>query len=127
MVETPVAAACSTVNQSFVVYFEWDKADLTSQASAVVDQAIANIAARSDCSAGGVTIVGHTDTSGSSTYNQRLSARRAAVVASALQSRGIASEAINTAARGENDLAKATRDGVREPLNRRSEVTIIVQ
>ncbi len=119
-------AACSTVNQSFVVYFEWDKSDLTSQASAVVDQAIANIRARSDCSAGNVTIVGHTDTSGTSAYNQRLSARRAAIVAGALQSRGIAAEAIDTAARGENDLAKATRDGVREPLNRRSEVTIIV-
>jgi len=115
------------VNQSFVVYFEWDKADLTSQASAVVDQAIANIAARSDCSTGGVTIVGHTDTSGSSAYNQRLSANRAAVVAAALQTRGIASGAINTAARGEDDLAKSTRDGVREPLNRRSEVTIVVQ
>ena len=125
--DAPVAAACSTVNQSFVVYFEWDKADLTSQASAVVDQAIANIAARSDCSTGGVTIVGHTDTSGSSAYNQRLSANRAAVVAAALQTRGIASGAINTAARGEDDLAKSTRDGVREPLNRRSEVTIVVQ
>ena len=127
MTQTAPVAACSTVNQSFVVYFEWDKADLTSQASAVVDQAIANIRARNDCSTGDVTIVGHTDTSGSSTYNQRLSARRAAVVAGALQSRGIASESIDTAARGENDLAKATRDGVREPLNRRSEVTIVVR
>lgn len=123
----PTLAACSTLNQSFVVYFEWDESDLTSQASAVIDQAVANIRERSDCAAGGVTIVGHTDTSGSSAYNQRLSARRAAVVAGALQSRGIASGLINTAARGEDDLAKATRDGVREPLNRRSEVTIIVR
>lgn len=110
-----------------MVYFEWDKADLTSQASAVVDQAIANVAARADCSAGGVTIVGHTDTSGSSTYNQRLSARRASIVSDALQARGVDSTLINSAGRGEDELAKATRDGVREPLNRRSEVTIIVQ
>lgn len=110
-----------------MVYFEWDKADLTSQASAVIDQAIENVRSRSDCSTGGVTIVGHTDTSGAPSYNQRLSARRAAIVAGALQSRGITSGAINTAARGESDLAKSTRDGVREPLNRRSEVTIVVR
>ena len=110
-----------------MVYFEWDSSDLTSQAAAVVDQAIANIRDRADCSTGDVTIVGHTDTSGASAYNQRLSARRAAVVSDALQSRGIDAEAINTDGRGENDLAKATNDGVREPLNRRSEVTIIVQ
>ena len=30
-------------------------------------------------------------------------------------------------AKGETDLAKATRDGVREPLNRRSEVVITVK
>lgn len=110
-----------------MVYFEWDSSNLTSQASAVIDQAIANIAERADCSTGGVTIVGHTDTSGASAYNQRLSARRAAVVSDALQSRGIDAESIDTDGRGEDDLAKATRDGVREPLNRRSEVTIIVQ
>lgn len=115
------------MNQAFVVYFEWDRADLTSQASAVIDQAIANIRDRADCSTGGVTIVGHTDTSGASAYNQRLSARRASVVSDALQSRGIDASAIGADGRGENDLAKATRDGVREPLNRRSEVTIIVQ
>ena len=125
--EVAPVAACSTVNQAFVVYFEWDSSNLTSQASAVIDQAIANIAEREDCSTGGVTIVGHTDTSGASAYNQRLSARRAAIVSDALQSRGIDAGSIDTDSRGENDLAKATRDGVREPLNRRSEVTIIVQ
>ena len=110
-----------------MVYFEWDKSDLTSQASAVIDQAVANIRARADCSAGGVTIVGHTDTSGSSSYNDRLSARRAAVVADALQTRGISSDSISTEAVGEKNLAKQTADGVREPLNRRSEVTIVVR
>ena len=74
-----------------------------------------------------MTIVGNTDSTGASAYNQRLSARRASIVSDALQERGIEAEAIDTAGRGENDLAKATRDGVREPLNRRSEVTIIVQ
>lgn len=119
--------ACSSLNQTFVVYFEWDQSDLTSQAAAVIDQAVANIRDREDCAASSVTIVGHTDTSGNSAYNQRLSDRRASVVANALSSRGIPSGIIDTAGRGEDELAKETRDGVREPLNRRSEVAIIVR
>jgi len=74
-----------------------------------------------------VTIVGHTDTSGNSAYNTRLSASRASIVANALTTRGVPSGIITTNGRGEDDLAKETRDGVREPLNRRSEVAIIVR
>ncbi|HAQ75487.1 MAG TPA: cell envelope biogenesis protein OmpA, partial [Hyphomonas sp.] len=118
---------CSSLNQEFVVYFEWDRADLTSQAAAVIDQAVANINGEAGCAPNTVSIAGHTDTSGASAYNQRLSQRRADIVASALASRGIDSSIITEEAKGETDLAKATRDGVREPLNRRSEVVITVQ
>tara|TARA_B100000678_G_C17774242_1_gene328026 strand:- start:98 stop:430 length:333 start_codon:yes stop_codon:yes gene_type:complete len=110
-----------------VVYFEWDRSEITSQASAVIDQAVANIRGRQDCAPNSVTIVGHTDTSGAQSYNARLSERRATAVATALNERGIPSSMITTEGRGENDLAKQTPDGVREPLNRRSEVTIIVR
>jgi len=109
------------------VYFEWDRSDLTSQASAVIDQAVANIAAGTGCAPGSVSIVGHTDTSGAPAYNDRLSVRRADVVAAALSERGIPASIIAKDGKGESALAKATADGVREPLNRRSEVTIIVQ
>jgi outer membrane protein OmpA-like peptidoglycan-associated protein len=122
-----VQQQCSALSQEFVVYFEWDRSDLTSQNAALIDQAVANIASRAECSAGSVTIVGHTDSSGGNAYNEALSVRRADVVAAALTERGIAASAITKAARGETELAKATNDGVREPLNRRSEVTIIVQ
>ena len=74
-----------------------------------------------------VSIAGHTDTSGASAYNQRLSQRRADIVGEALVARGIDASLISEEAKGETDLAKATRDGVREPLNRRSEVVITVQ
>jgi OOP family OmpA-OmpF porin len=74
-----------------------------------------------------VSIAGHTDTSGASAYNQRLSQRRADVVGQALIARGIDASLITEEAKGETELAKATRDGVREPLNRRSEVVITVQ
>ena len=118
---------CSDLGQNFVVYFEWDKADLTSQASAVIDQAVANVRSEASCATSAVTISGHTDTSGASAYNQRLSQRRADIVAQALMARGIDASLITEEAKGETDLAKATRDGVREPLNRRSVVVITVE
>jgi outer membrane protein OmpA-like peptidoglycan-associated protein len=46
------------------------------------------------------------------------------VVRDALVARGISATSITAEARGESDLARATGDGVREPLNRRTAVTI---
>ena len=115
----PPPAACRT--SEFVVYFEWDRSNLNQAALETIDAAVAR--AR-QCNIAGVVVVGHTDTSGSPTYNQGLSERRASVVRDALVARGIATGSVQTQARGETDLARATRDGVREPLNRRSAVTI---
>jgi outer membrane protein OmpA-like peptidoglycan-associated protein len=47
-------------------------------------------------------------------------------VKNALTSAGVAAANITTEAKGEKDLAKATKDGVREPLNRRAVVTITI-
>jgi outer membrane protein OmpA-like peptidoglycan-associated protein/outer membrane protein W len=115
----PPPVACPT--SDFVVYFEWDRSNLNQAAMETIDAAVAR--AR-QCNVGGVVVVGHTDTSGSAQYNVGLSERRASVVRDALVARGVAAASIRTEARGENDLARATRDGVREPLNRRTAVTI---
>ena len=115
----PVAAACPT--SEFVVYFEWDRSNLNQAAMDTIDAAVAR--AR-QCNVSGAVVVGHTDTSGSAQYNIGLSERRASVVRDALVARGMSAGAIQTQAHGETDLARATRDGVREPLNRRTAVTI---
>jgi outer membrane protein OmpA-like peptidoglycan-associated protein/outer membrane protein W len=115
----PPPPACPT--SEFVVYFEWDRSNLNASAMETIDAAVNR--AR-ECNVGGVVVIGHTDTSGSTAYNQGLSERRASVVRDALVARGIAAGSIQTQARGETDLARATRDGVREPLNRRTAVTI---
>ena len=81
----------------------------------------------SDCAVGSVTIAGHADRSGPAAYNVRLSARRAQTVRDALVARGISADMISTEAFGETAPAKPTADGVREPLNRRSEVVIRVR
>jgi OOP family OmpA-OmpF porin len=118
----PPPVASSVCPQSdFVVYFEWDRSNLNASALETIDAAV-NRARQ--CNVGSVVVVGHTDTSGSTAYNQGLSERRAGVVRDALVARGVAAGSVQTQARGETDLARATRDGVREPLNRRTAVTI---
>jgi outer membrane protein OmpA-like peptidoglycan-associated protein len=118
----PVAVACPTTE--FKVYFEWDRSNLNQAALDTIDAAVNQAKA---CNVSGVLVIGHTDTSGSPTYNVGLSQRRASVVSDALVSRGIAGTAITSDGKGEAELDRATRDGVREPLNRRTVVTITFQ
>lgn len=105
----------------FTVYFDYDKANLTPQASTLIAEA-AGRALQNDID--GVVVSGNTDTSGSSAYNQALSERRAKAVHDALIANDVPADRIRSEAYGESNPAKATPDGVREPLNRRSEVTI---
>ena len=72
-----------------------------------------------------VDVYGHTDTTGPSDANQRLSEQRAQAVANYLISQGVASSRIRWMGFGETRLAVQTADGVNEPLNRRVEIKII--
>ena len=69
-----------------------------------------------------LTVTGHTDTVGSDAYNMRLSRRRAESVAAQLEKDGIASSEIEIVAKGKRDLLVPTKDGVREPQNRRVQI-----
>ena len=69
-------------------------------------------------------MVGHTDTSGTPGYNQALSVRRANVVKDVLVQMGARPESVQTSGVGESDLAVSTGDGVKEPKNRRSVITL---
>jgi outer membrane protein OmpA-like peptidoglycan-associated protein len=114
----PVSAAPAS---DYTVYFDFDSWTLTAEALGKLQQAID--AARS----GGqsrIAIVGHTDTSGDAGYNQRLSERRANVVRDVLVQMGARPESIQVSGVGESDLEVPTGDGVREPRNRRSVVTL---
>jgi outer membrane protein OmpA-like peptidoglycan-associated protein/outer membrane protein W len=119
----PVAAPAPVVCPAshFVVYFEWDRSNLNQAALETIDAAAAR--AR-ECNIGSAVVVGHTDTSGRPQYNDGLSQRRAAVVTDALVARGLPANLISSEGRGEGELARATADGVREPLNRRTAVSI---
>jgi outer membrane protein OmpA-like peptidoglycan-associated protein len=106
---------------NFTVYFDYDKANLTPQASTLIQEA-ASRALENDVET--VVVAGNTDTSGGSAYNQALSERRAGAVRDGLIANGVPADRIRLEALGETNLAKPTADGVREPLNRRADVVI---
>jgi len=71
-----------------------------------------------------VTIVGHTDTSGSPKYNQRLSECRADAAKTNMVGKGVPDTAISTSGKGETELMVQTGDGVKEPQNRRATIDL---
>jgi OOP family OmpA-OmpF porin len=106
----------------YTVYFDLNSWSLSGEQLTTLQSAIA--VAR----AGGqsrITVVGHTDTSGTARYNEKLSLKRANVVTEALVDLGARREAIQVSGVGEKDLAVQTADGVKEPRNRRTVITLL--
>ena len=120
----PAPPAAAPEARQFVVYFPFDQSILTTDAQAVV-QAAANYAMQGQATR--IVVVGHTDTSGSSAYNMRLSERRARTVADAMVGLGVSQGALAVDWKGKSDLAVQTPDGVKEPLNRRATIDINFQ
>ena len=107
--------------REFIVYFPFDQYVLTPDAQNVVAQAAQYVAAGNTAR---VVVIGHTDSSGSNAYNQRLSERRAKATADALVQRGVAQTKLQVDWKGETQLAVPTGDGVKEPLNRRATISV---
>jgi len=115
------AAPAPAPARTYLVFFDWDKSVLTPRALTIISQAA------SDSKTGGTTTIdvsGYTDTSGTPTYNQGLSERRATAVAGQLVADGVPASEIETHAYGETHLLVPTGPGVREPQNRRVEIVL---
>jgi outer membrane protein OmpA-like peptidoglycan-associated protein len=115
----PSAVAPAPAPRSYLVFFDFNKSDLTPQATEIVDTAAKNAGPAKVTQ---LTVTGHTDTVGSDAYNMRLSRRRAESVAAQLEKDGIPSSEIEIVAKGKRDLLVPTGDGVREPQNRRVQI-----
>ena len=102
------------------MFFDWDKDTVTPQGMQIVQQAAAAYKSGTPVQ---IQVTGYTDRSGSPGYNQRLSERRANNVAKALAGLGVPREQMLVSGRGENDNRVPTANGVREPQNRRVEIT----
>ena len=104
----------------FIVFFEWDKSDITPEAASILDNAVTQY---QNCNGAQVMLAGHADRSGSANYNVGLSQRRADAVKAYLTSKAIPESVISTEAFGESRPRVETADGVREVQNRRVEIT----
>jgi outer membrane protein OmpA-like peptidoglycan-associated protein len=71
-----------------------------------------------------LTVVGHTDNTGSNTYNQKLSERRALSVAQYLESRRVDALRLATAGRGELDPVASNASEAGRAANRRVEIYV---
>ena len=122
----PVAAvvpapAVPAPARTYLVFFDWDRADLTDRARQIIADAAQN-ARRVQTTR--IEVSGHADTSGTPAYNQRLSQRRADAVAGELVRNGINRSEISVQAFGESRPLVSTGDNVREPQNRRVEIVL---
>lgn len=115
---TPPPPPCNT--GPYIVFFEWDKSDITPEAANILNNAVT---AYANCGTASVMLAGHADRSGPATYNVGLSQRRAAAVRQYMAGRGIPDARISTEAFGETRNRVPTADGVRELQNRRVEIT----
>ena len=72
-----------------------------------------------------VDVMGHTDSTGSDTYNQTLSERRASAVADYLSIRGVQSARLATRGYGETQPKASNLDSVGRSANRRVEIRLV--
>jgi OOP family OmpA-OmpF porin len=117
----PAPAAAPAPSRTYLVFFDWDRADLTDRARQIIAEAAQN---SSRVQTTRIEVAGHADRSGSPQYNQRLSQRRADAVAAELTRLGVARSSITVQAFGESRPLVPTADGVREPQNRRVEIVL---
>jgi len=117
----PAAAAPVPRDRIYLVFFDWDRAELTNRARQVVAEA-AMASTRSQVTR--IEVAGHADRSGPDGYNMALSNRRAQAVAAELVRQGVPRAAITTQGFGESAPLVKTADGVREPQNRRVEIVL---
>ncbi len=116
----PVPAAASAA-RSYLVFFDWDKATLDDRARGIVQEAAA---ASKKVARTRIDVTGNADKTGTESYNQGLSKRRADAVAAQLVRDGIAKSDISVTANGDTHPLVPTAPGVREPQNRRVEIVL---
>jgi OOP family OmpA-OmpF porin len=115
----PMVAPAPAPARSYLVFFDWDRADLTDRARQIIAEAAQN---STHVQYTRIEVNGYTDTSGSPRYNQGLSVRRAKAVAAELVKDGVPANAISIQGFGETHLLVPTGPNVREPQNRRVEI-----
>jgi len=116
-----VIAGLPPAAQRFSLFFRTDSLELAAESRAVLPEVIRAASARKVPE---VSVIGHTDTTGSSRNNYKLGLERARSVSTLLIQAGLDGALIEIESHGEADLLRKTPDNTAEPRNRRVEITI---
>jgi outer membrane protein OmpA-like peptidoglycan-associated protein len=114
-------SALAAPPRRFTLYFELKSDDLTAESRELVPEVLKLVQERP---AADVTVVGHTDTTGSPEANAALGLKRATMVRNMLLKAGVADSVIEVTSHGEADLLVQTPDNTAEARNRRVEIAV---
>lgn len=118
----PAPPVSEKVTYAADAFFDFDKAVLKPEGRAKLDDLASKI---QGINLEVVIAVGHTDSVGSASYNQRLSVRRAEAVKAYLVTKGIEKSRIYTEGKGESQPVADNRTAAGRAKNRRVEVEVV--
>ena len=106
---------------TFTLYFLEGKDELTPESKLEMDKVIAELKRRP---LPDIAVIGHSDSVGGLSYNDKLSLARAERMREMMIGMGIPADRIQAAGRGKRELLVPTEDNVSEPRNRRVEINV---
>ncbi len=118
----PAAVVKEKVTYAADAYFDFDKSVLKPEAQAKLTDLVDKT---KGVNLEVIIATGHTDSVGTSTYNQKLSVRRAEAVKQYLVSKGIEPNRVYTEGKGEKDPVADNKTAAGRAKNRRVEVEVV--
>lgn len=107
--------------ESFLLYFQFNSNELTDDSKKLIGDILAAVGKRQSRD---ISIIGHTDRTGSDDYNRKLSLERAQLIHDILRTEKVSNEDMTIIYHGEGNPLIPTADNVAEPRNRRVEVMV---
>ncbi len=109
------------LTRNFIVYFAYNSAKVNKDGASEIKGVKKFIKRRKTAQ---IKVYGHTDRSGTNSYNTKLAASRADAVAAGLIKAGVKKSIVSTVVRGESTPAVKTKDGVKNAKNRRAVIAV---
>jgi outer membrane protein OmpA-like peptidoglycan-associated protein len=117
--QIPLEPQQKIMEEVFEVRFDFNKSNIKPEYEQLIRDLVSATSANKNVR---VSVVGHTDTMGSDSYNFALGGRRAVAVRNMLIQYGIPASQITAVSAGEKDLKVPTGDQVKKAENRRVQI-----
>jgi len=118
----PQPPAATKVTYAADAFFDFDKAVLKPEGRAKLDDLVGKV---KDINLEVIIAVGHTDSVGGDSYNQKLSVKRAEAVKAYLVSKGIEKNRVYTEGKGEKQPVADNKTAEGRAKNRRVEIEVV--